>query len=268
MGKEPVVQPSEFPPKRAPGHHTRSGRPQHVIGGVILPAVLFDSGKNSPAAEGEAVAVEQASCSAGVFEAVLADKFCIVASRVAVLAYEGVEFRSADPTFGMTVHPVHQWFEPAFADLYVGVDQQEILSVNLFERPVVPSGKSVVAVEDYAFHLREAALEKCDRTVAACIVRHHNLGNILSVTASQCLAARNESGQPPPQVSFGVPVEYDQRYLHFYRVELGVAAAAFALAASAAFAFFTSTTLTFTAATAAVSAALTFAAVPATMAAA
>ena len=176
----------------------------------------------------------------------------------------------------MTVHPVYQWFEPAFADLYVGVDQQEILSVNLFERPVVPSGKSVVAVEDYAFHLRETALEKCDRTVAACIVRHHNLGNILSVTASQCLAARNESGQPPPQVSFGVPVEYDQRYLHFYRVELGVAAAAFSLAASAAFAlatsaafaFFTSTTLTFTAASAAVSAALTFAAVPATMAAA
>ena len=94
------------------------------------------------------------------------------------------------------------------------------------------------------------------------------LCNILSVTASQSLAARNESGQPPPQVSFGVPVEYDQRYLHFYGVELGVAAAAFALAASAAFAFFTSTTLTFTAASAAVSAALTFAAVPATMAAA
>ena len=101
----------------------------------------------------------------------------------------------------MAVETRHQRFEPPRRRLHIGVQQDVVIGLDPLESAVVAAGKSVVAIHAEHPHRRKFALQHPDGVIRRAVVGHDDLDS--------GRGRRNDRRQKTTQMSYAVPVQYD-----------------------------------------------------------
>lgn len=200
MGKKLAIETASLKIHIAVHHEAGSGGPQDVdVGGVVLPAVVLDRGKEASAAIGIAMLVDIAASRAGI----LKDLPVVVA----VLQHLGLH----GAHLGVGLHVAIEGLEPALGRAHVAVEQHGILVAGGLDATVVALGKAIVLVEEERVHRGKLLGEHLAAVVSAAVVGHNHVGNI-------GVGAREHTGQVASQQLGAIPVQYDHSYvfhIHF-----------------------------------------------------
>ena len=190
MRKKVVVESPERAEGIPPDKQASARSPKDIGVAVVLPAVLFHYGKDTPPTIGIAQFVDKTARRTGIFEHPL----------VLVIPQTGLCGGNAR----IVLKGADSRVEPPGGNFYVRIDQHEEVFLKAFEGNVVSFGKAVVAVVADDPYLRIMFGEPGQRIVRGSIVRH--------IDPRLGVVVLHQRGQELLQKRPTVPVEHHHRY--------------------------------------------------------
>ena len=151
MGEKILVETAQCPKYFGPAAESSAARPKNIAGIVILPFVPFDTLQNTTSAERIPQVVDETARSSGILEPRRLDE-----------RQQLGRYGSHGP---IPIERFDERFDPSGRRFDIRIEQNEIVRIEILQRPVITSGEPVVTVQYDSPHSGKFAFEHAERIV-------------------------------------------------------------------------------------------------------
>lgn len=165
-----------------PGSRKQRRSPKNIAGIVVLPFVPFDTLQNTTSAERIPQVVDETARSSGILEPRRLDE-----------RQQLGRYGSHGP---IPIERFDERFDPSGRRFDIRIEQNEIVRIEILQRPVITSGEPVVTVQYDSPHSGKFAFEHAERIVRRTVVGHDDADPF----GNRCEHRRQETAQMPGTV--------------------------------------------------------------------
>ena len=158
VGEKILVETAQCPKYFGPAAESSAARPKNIAGIVILPFVPFDTLQNTTSAERIPQVVDETARSSGILEPRRLDE-----------RQQLGRYGSHGP---IPIERFDERFDPSGRRFDIRIEQNEIVRIEILQRPVITSGEPVVTVQYDSPHSGKFAFEHAERIVRRTVVGH------------------------------------------------------------------------------------------------
>lgn len=180
--KKILVETAQCPKYFGPAAESSAARPKNIAGIVILPFVPFDTLQNTTSAERIPQVVDETARSSGILEPRRLDE-----------RQQLGRYGSHGP---IPIERFDERFDPSGRRFDIRIEQNEIVRIEILQRPVITSGEPVVTVQYDSPHSGKFAFEHAERIVRRTVVGHDDADPF----GNRCEHRRQETAQMPGTV--------------------------------------------------------------------